>query len=279
VATKLHALANKRPNVAITGAAQAVDAGTLLEGDANADGIINIKDFSLLSKAYGQYCGLAEYDRRVDLNDDCITNIKDFSLLSTNYLRFGPIVQTMGNAVQIMPQDTPKPVEPPAPAIAALSTVSISLMPASATVAPGAIVTVAITVAAGAQPVNGVDAFLNFDPAYLSVVDAVGHPVSQTALLPGAALSTIMVNRADNLTGSIDYSAGLLGSAVTGDFTLATIRFQAKSATPPEGTPVTFNLVFPRTTDVVYGGDSVLGGRQDGAIMVRRRHYLPVIVR
>jgi hypothetical protein len=84
---KAHTLTNRKTNVALGGTPVPVDLGTLWEGDANEDGIINIQDFSLLSARYGKYCGLAGYDLQVDFNDDCIVNIRDFSLLSSNYLR------------------------------------------------------------------------------------------------------------------------------------------------------------------------------------------------
>ena len=99
------------------------------------------------------YCGLAGYDPRVDFNDDCIANIQDFSLLSSNYLRYSPI-----------PAHKPEGSQQTLRVLRDTGTVSIGLVPASLSVEADTIFTVTIQIEAGEQPVDGVDAFLNFDP-------------------------------------------------------------------------------------------------------------------
>jgi len=86
-----HTLINVRRDVVIAGPSTAVDMGTLLEGNANDDPIINISDFGILAVSYmcaeGQPC----YDCRADFDCNGITNISDFGLLAVNYMKISPI--------------------------------------------------------------------------------------------------------------------------------------------------------------------------------------------
>jgi hypothetical protein len=70
--------------------------GTLLEGDMNQDGSINIFDFALLASAYGTGNGEPGYDGRADLNGDERVDIFDFALLASNYGATGPL-EVSGN--------------------------------------------------------------------------------------------------------------------------------------------------------------------------------------
>ncbi|MBK8025352.1 MAG: S8 family serine peptidase [Chloroflexi bacterium] len=66
-----------------------IDVGTLQEGDANGDNIVNIQDFSLLASAFGTQEGDAAYDVRADFNADGLVNIGDFSLLAASFAQVG----------------------------------------------------------------------------------------------------------------------------------------------------------------------------------------------
>ena len=84
-------LTNVRRSVVISAPSTAVDMGTLLAGDANCDGIINISDFGILAVAYMCTEGEPCYDCRADFDCNGIINISDFGLLAVNYMQMSPI--------------------------------------------------------------------------------------------------------------------------------------------------------------------------------------------
>jgi hypothetical protein len=86
-----HTLSNVRRSVVISGPSTAVDMGTLLEGNANDDSIINISDFGILAVSYMKTAGEPGYDARADFDRNGIINISDFGLLAVNYMKMSPI--------------------------------------------------------------------------------------------------------------------------------------------------------------------------------------------
>jgi len=84
-------LQNIRENVVISAGDNAVDMGTLLEGDANQDGIINISDFGILAVAFMKSYGEDGYDPQADFDRNGIVNISDFGLLAVNFMQTSPI--------------------------------------------------------------------------------------------------------------------------------------------------------------------------------------------
>jgi PKD repeat protein len=84
-------LMNVRQSVGISAPSTSVDMGTLLAGDANCDGIINISDFGILAVAYMCTEGEPCYDCRADFDCNGIINISDFGLLAVNYMKISPI--------------------------------------------------------------------------------------------------------------------------------------------------------------------------------------------
>ncbi|MCL0095651.1 cohesin domain-containing protein [Dehalococcoidia bacterium] len=68
-----------------------VDMGTLLEGNANGDHVINIADFSILAGSFGKAEGDEAFDRRADFDRNGIVNIADFSLLAGNFMKTSPV--------------------------------------------------------------------------------------------------------------------------------------------------------------------------------------------
>ena len=86
-----HTLMNVKRNLIVSGPSTAVDMGTLLEGNANDDSIINISDFGILAVSYMKMEGEPGYDARADFDCNGIINISDFGLLAVNYMQMSPI--------------------------------------------------------------------------------------------------------------------------------------------------------------------------------------------
>lgn len=149
-------------------------------------------------------------------------------------------------------------------AVSQAGMVNIAVEPSSKSATVGEIFTLDIRVHAGTQPVDAVDAYLNFSPQVLQVVDSGGNPA--TAITPGTALR-VLHNSVDNSTGRIDFNAGrgTGDQPASGSFVLATIRFKALAV---GSSFVAFSLSPPRTTDAFFGGNSVLGSTADGQVAV-----------
>lgn len=160
--------------------------------------------------------------------------------------------------------------------------VQIAIAPSRCLVAQGEVFTTTVAIAAPEQPLQGVDVYLDYDPAYLEVVDADGEPA--TALEPGKTLPVILQNRVDNAAGQIAYSAGItLGTeAITGTFAVAVIHFRCLAPIPAGGTPIAFafDTARHRVTQVAYRGLPVLGAHQDGQVHSRQTWLvLPLILK
>jgi len=84
-------LRNERQNVPLVAGASIVDMGTLLEGDANGDDIINISDFGILAVAFMSTSIDANWDERADFDRNGIINISDFGLLAVNFMKTSPV--------------------------------------------------------------------------------------------------------------------------------------------------------------------------------------------
>ncbi len=103
-----------------------------------------------------------------------------------------------------------------------------------------------LQVRAGTQPVDGAAAFVEVDPAHVRLLD----------LMPGSALGTVLRQRLDSTAGTVELVAGELGTLPAATFELGRIRARALAAT--DATDVTLLRVGSRTSDVTYGGGSVL---------------------
>ena len=139
--------------------------------------------------------------------------------------------------------------------------VNLQLSPDTNRIRAGQSFDVEIEVSAGAQTVDGVNAYLDFDPAALMVVDASGDPATQ--IVPGTVLTTVVTNTVDNPGGQIAYVA--TGEPAAGRFRVALVRFKAITATA--GTTVTWSLAAPRQSDVTAGGVSVLDVVQGSSVI------------
>ena len=66
-----------------------VDLGTLPEGDANNDNMVNAIDASILATAYWKSEGEAGFSPGADFNEDGVIDARDASLMASNYWRIG----------------------------------------------------------------------------------------------------------------------------------------------------------------------------------------------
>ena len=258
-----HTLSRLRSSVTLNAGTNAVDFGTLLEGDADGNDIVNSNDFSILATAYYP----KPYDARADFNEDDYVQSMDFSLLATNFNKSGEGLGMGGQALALAGvgmQD---------------GTVTMDLSTPSSPVAEGEIFGVEIRVLAGSQALDVAEVHINFDPLYLQVVEEDGVPASTVE--GGVILDVPLQNRVDNDAGEIDYAAGTFGAQPSDTFVLATIRFKALLNTAGSGTPLVFVHQLPRKTDVNYEGSSVLADAIGGSVAIDPgyRIYLPLAIR
>ncbi|MDH5781611.1 MAG: hypothetical protein OEZ07_03460 [Dehalococcoidia bacterium] len=87
-----HILMNVKRDVIISSPSTVVDMGTLLEGNANDDNIINISDFGILAVSFMKSEGEDGYDVRADFDRNGIINISDFGMLAVNFMKSSPIL-------------------------------------------------------------------------------------------------------------------------------------------------------------------------------------------
>ncbi|MBU6352161.1 MAG: hypothetical protein KGS73_18660, partial [Chloroflexi bacterium] len=145
---------------------------------------------------------------------------------------------------------------PPATATPEPGTVLV-LQPSITTIPVGQVFSATIQVRTG-QLVDGVAAYVNFDPTVLQVA----------AISPGNSLSLELQNQIDNTQGHINFVAGQLNSPFPSrDFVLATIRFQATRQIFE--TLLTFESVDPqRQSSVTFNGNLILNNYQNAAVTV-----------
>ena len=169
--------------------------------------------------------------------------------------------------------------------------VTLSLQPPNRTVNIGDVFTFDVRLDAGDESFDTVSLDIRFDPGVLVVVDASGNPGSsiQQGNLNSTGSTIVVSNSVDNTAGSIAYTEALLGYSQTGGtFTVATIRFKAKQATP--GTPVTFanvdNTASPTFTGILLAGSTVTfcTGSPAGATVIvpvtpSHEVYLPLVLK
>ena len=84
-------LMNVRRSVVISASNTSVNMGTLLEGDANQDNIINLEDFAILSKSWLALQLQPGYNAIVDFDYNGLINAADLCLLASNWLGSSPV--------------------------------------------------------------------------------------------------------------------------------------------------------------------------------------------
>ena len=86
-----HTLLNVKRAVVITSPSTSVDMGTLLEGDANEDNIIDLLDFSILASGWLSSEGEPSFNDQMDFDRNETINVSDLLLLTANWLASSPI--------------------------------------------------------------------------------------------------------------------------------------------------------------------------------------------
>jgi len=215
----MHTLRNVKRNVAIT-APLTIDMGTLLEGDADDDNRVRSSDFALLRAAYFTHEGDPGFDPRADFDEDDRIRSSDFALLRGNYFATGDI--EVASALAASAAIAPGRSQP-------RGLVNLALAPDSVQIAPGEVFTLTLIAHAGDQPFVAMDADIRFPPQYLEVVGPDGQPTTTVEPLPPLVG---FFNQVDNTTGRILYGAGLFIGDVSGDVSIAQVRFRALHAVP-----------------------------------------------
>ncbi len=236
--------------VATAGAIIERDFGELLVGDANDDNLVDIDDFGIWKATFGSTTTL-----RADFDLDGVVDIDDFGWIKKNFGKVGDDPLGGPSLATVLFDEEVTAGQGDVSELSPDSVVTISLDPAASSVTPGDTFTVAIKMATGDQDVDSAQAFVDFDPAYLEVVEIAG----------GGALDEVY-NVFDNVAGEIGYAGVDLAGAVSGTFGLAMITFQAKEAIP--GTVLTFSIASPRETKVKLGTSTLTLDMQPATVEI-----------
>ena len=265
----IHTLSNRRENVTLVSGLNSVNMCTLLEGDADDNDLVDISDFSMLAACFFKPLDSQPFCPNTDFNEDGIVDVSDFSLLNSNFFEEGPIVVTC-NGEGGAPSEARGILQ-----ATEQEDIIIAISPSVTRVPVNAVFTLDIAVDSGTQQVDGVQAFVNFDPDFLQVVDEDGNPSS--TIIGGTAFQYEFLNEVDNTAGIINYAAGSMSSFPSGAFTLATIRFKAAVGTG--NTAVTFNRTSPRETKITFGGNNLAFNALEGSVITSYESYLPLILK
>ncbi len=86
-----HTLMNVKRDVVIAAPAASVDMGTLAEGDADADGAIDLEDVARLSAAWAAAHASGTYDAAADFDRNLQIDLEDLLLLTGHWLEQSPV--------------------------------------------------------------------------------------------------------------------------------------------------------------------------------------------
>ena len=142
--------------------------------------------------------------------------------------------------------------------------VTVRVQPAFYAASLGETFAVSLMIDAGAQPIDGADVLLQFNPTYLSIIGADN----------GATLPIVLTKTWDNAAGTFRYAAGrnFMAPPPSGTFELVRIWFHADALTA--GTTLSFDA---GATDVVFAGGSVLGSLQSGTVQITAGTVTPTL--
>lgn len=191
------------------------------------------------------------------------TPIPSATATSTSWLTFTPTRTPTRTPTGTITPITPTPTQTTGP-----GDVEIQIVPDVKMAYTNEIFTLDIMIHAPTQPVDSVAAYIDFDPAFLRVVDEFGTPTNQ--IVPDPTMPIVLTNHADNGLGDIDYIAGAPlppAPPPSGYFRVATIRFKAL-AENMAGTPVTFSFGPPRRTITLFEGWINLGSHVNGIVFI-----------
>ncbi|WP_198664879.1 immunoglobulin-like domain-containing protein [Lewinella sp. IMCC34191] len=131
-------------------------------------------------------------------------------------------------------------------------------------------VTVVLQVDAGAQEIDGVEAYLNFDPDYITI-NSVEYNAS-------AELPTVIISPTVDAAGEINVASGLLGGgSVSGTFNYVTINLTA-TAVGSTSIDFSFDPGPPnRKTEISFDGLPVLGTTSGSVLTITDSATQPVV--
>lgn len=86
-----HSLGSLARNRSLETGVNSVEMGTLREGDTDDDEAVGEQDLRFVAGRFGLRLGEAGYDAAADLSDDGVVDIRDVSLLAGNYGATGPV--------------------------------------------------------------------------------------------------------------------------------------------------------------------------------------------
>jgi outer membrane protein assembly factor BamB len=264
-------LSNRRANVSLPSATE-INFGTLLVGDSTGNDAVNGADVSYMIPSFLLDATNPAFRPYADTNNDSVINGADVSALIPNFLRQGPIPvagYAPGGWVSTGPRTGPG------------SEASLAFVPTSRATQVGDTFTLDVVADTGTGFADTVDAYVNFDPAYLEVVDATGN-LATSVELNTVVFSSATFNAVNNITGQINFSASKYESPyLTGSFTAATIRFRAKAAVA--STDVVYVQNGARMSDLLQFGESLNPAISNGSVAISpsatsRQMYLPLIL-
>ena len=160
--------------------------------------------------------------------------------------------------------------------------IALSLRPSFVRMPVGEISRIEIVLELGAQKADGLQAYLDFEPSLLAIVDAAGNPVTQ--ITPEEGFSHIFGNHVDAQAGTIDY---VVGANVPASGQAIVASFYVKGLAPTAGAFVRFHRAFPRWTMASIQNDPLPIGHYQEALFVlfgpptpsptRPTHYFPLV--
>ncbi len=206
----------------------ALDLGALLEGDAVDDNVINVLDFSRMTRGYNQCAADAGYMAQADFNNDHCIDAQDVALLTNNFGRSGDANESMVAAAN-QPQESH---------LATLTNrhagerFTLLLNLNDATIGP---------IDAGAL-------YLNFNPAQLKAI----------GISRNSAFDIELTNQIDNQLGHLDLAVGALAGAIKPPFTFMTLTFEVLADI--NQTDIIIEMAAPRHSDFATNGQSLMSG-------------------
>jgi len=201
-------------------------------GDATNDNQIDIIDFAVLLSSYNKNASQDGYKDEADFNGDQGVNIIDFSVMLSNYNQTG---ENPGDSPERLTQSQKLNISRSAILHA------IQLYPDS----QEDTFRVLLQLESGKQAVDGVEAFLSFDPELSEVVEArISNKFDVTLL-----------EEYDNRLGHINMAAGFMDSPAHGTLEVGEIVFVRKK---PGNMLLTFDQSTLRNTNITFRGESVL---------------------
>ena len=253
-------LSNKKFNVSIP-PVSVIDFGTLLVGDSNGDDGVNGADVSYMVPSFIRCAGDAPYRPYGDTNADGCINGADVSALIHNYLLAGPITMTASSY---------GPLSDSAVVIAETSSIELSRLPQG--LQAGDVFTTSVLVNTGMTSFDTVDAYLDFDPTQLEVVDTTGA-LAQTVTLNTNVYGSATLNAVNNAAGTINLSMSrYVAPWLYGSYSVATIQLRARVATAAPSVQLVRNG--SRRSDLYLAGESLQANL--GSTFAQ---YLPIIAR